>query len=636
MLYRLFQKTLLCLFSMLLPSIAIAKASEHISIDLQRTYFIEARQALKSNDIQTFQELRNKLQTYPLSPYLDIWQARQSLPNNNDVQIEQVLSRYQDIPEAIDLRIAWMKNLAGRGQWPHVAAQLKLINNATQSFPKVSLRSAWYNGDKELAFNLLSKQWRNGEKIHTYAIPFLYPAWKEAGFPTAKDSYARIIYFAKRGKWKNIHALQALLSKQEQKLLKLWQHAQKKPALGLQDIHKYSPENKLIYPIIKDTLRRLSAFNIEASWQQLKALKKSLTTKQFERLQRKIALRAAKQHNLQAAAWLASLSPKLQNNETRAWHVRILLLQKKWSQTIAAIQAMPESQQLASRWMYWQAHALQALKQNTAAKLLFEQIAIGRGYYSFLSADRLGETYHMSAKPIKTSSSFSDLKKEAYIQRAYEWFQLHETGKASREWNRGLRNASQQTWLQALQLAASWGWYDRTIQAATRTGAYDALNLRFPLGYLDDVQHIAKQTGVKKSLIWSVIRQESVFNSHAVSHRGARGLMQLMPTTADYISKKSGLGKVPKQELFLPPINIQLGSLYLADLLKRFDNQPALAIAAYNAGPTRVKRWQKQTSINDIDIWVEVIPFNETRRYVQQVIAFTVVYDWRLQQLSPG
>jgi len=482
---------------------------------------------------------------------------------------------------------------------------------------------------------LLSKQWRKGKDIHTYAIPFLYPAWKKAGFPSAEDSYARLIYFAKRGKWKPAHALQTLLPDHELKLLKLWRYAQKEPVLGLQKIHTYIPENKLIYPIIKDTLRRLSSSDIEASWQQLKGLKKYLTKKQFEHLQRKIALRAAKQHNIQSEAWLAKLSESLQNNETRAWYVRMLLLQQKWSQAIAAIQAMPESQQLASRWMYWQAHALQTLNKNAAANLLFEQIATGRGYYSFLSADRLGKTYNMNAQPIKTSS-LTRLEKEPYIQRAHEWLQLHETGKARREWSQGLRNASHQTWLQALQLAASWGWYERTIQAATRTGSYDALSLRFPLGYLDDVQRVAKQTGLESSLIWSVIRQESVFNSHAISHRGARGLMQLMPTTADYISKKSGLGKVDKQKLFLPPLNIQLGSLYLADLLKRFDNQPALAIAAYNAGPTRVKRWQKQTSISDINIWVELIPFNETRRYVQQVMAFVTVYHWRLQQQSSG
>ena len=285
--------------------------------------------------------------------------------------------------------------------------------------------------------------------------------------------------------------------------------------------------------------------------------------------------------------------------------------------------------------MYWQAYALQTLNRNSAAKLLFEEIAKGRGYYSFLSADYLGTAYNMAEKTLK-KTSLSSLRKNDYIQRAHEWFKLHEMGKASREWNQGLRNASRQTWMQALQLAASWGWYERTIQAAARTGSYDALGLRFPLAYLNHVQKIAKQTGLQSSLIWGVIRQESVFNANAISHRGARGLMQLMPTTADYISKKYRLNKVKEQDLFSPPINIQLGALYLNNLLERFDHQPVLALAAYNAGPTRVNRWQEKTPIKDINIWAELIPFNETRRYVQQVMAFTSVYDWRLQQHSSG
>ncbi len=633
-LFRCFSRFILYPLGCFLFFIISAEASERINLDLQRTYFTEAREAIKANDIQTFQNLYKQLESYPLTPYLDIWQAYQPL-GNNDLQVEQVLKRYHDIPETTDLRIAWMKNLVERGQWPHVAAQLKLLNHSEQSFPKISLRSAWYNGNKELAFTLLSKQWRKGIDIRTYAIPFLYPAWKKAGFPRSEDSYARIIYFAKQGAWKRIKPLQAMLSNNEQKLLTLWQGAQKEPSLGLQNIHKYKSNNKLLYPIIKDTLRRLSSSDIASSWQHLQDLKAYLTAKQFGYLQRKIALRAAKQHNIQSAIWLTSLNESFQNNETRAWYVRILLMQQKWQQAIAAIQTMPESQQLSSPWIYWQAHALQALNQKKAAKLLFEQLATGRGYYSFLSADRLGKTYKMSEQPIE-ASSLTSLKKEAYIQRAHEWFQLHEINKASREWNQGLRKASPQTWLQALQLAASWGWYKQAIQAVAHTGAYNALTLRFPLAYLDDVQHIATQTGLQSSLIWGVIRQESVFNANAISRAGARGLMQLMPTTANYISKKSGLGKIHKQELFLPATNIQLGSLYLADLLKRFDDRPSLAIAAYNAGPTRVKRWQERVSLKNVNLWVELIPFNETRRYVQQVMAFAKVYDWRLQQQSSG
>jgi len=629
MMYRYFTAgLLLIIFSLPL------KAYAQTSIELQRTYFTEARKALKTNNTQTFQELRAQLQNYPLAPYLDIWQAYQALDSNHDYQIKQILERYHDIPETTDLRMAWIKNLAERGQWPHVAAQLELLNNAQKKFPKISLLSAWYNGNKQRAFSLLSKQWHNGENIHSYAIPFLHPAWKKAGFPDSEDSYARIIFFAKHGKWAQLQPLQSILSKKETSLLKLWQSTQKKTAFEPKDIRNYAPSNRLLYPMIKDSLRRLSSSDITIAWQHLTHLRSSLTAKQFGYLQRKIAVRAAKQHNVQATTWLAKLDPKLQNNETRAWHVRLLLLQQKWQQVIVAIQAMPEAQRLNSRWLYWQAHALQTLKQNNAANSLFEQVAKGRGYYSFLSADRLAIAYHMNAKPIKTLSVRS-LKKEAYIQRCYEWLQLHETAIAAREWNRGLRNASAQTWLQALQLAASWQWYDRTIQAATRTGAYDALSLRFPLAYLDEIQNIAIQTGVQSSLIWSVIRQESVFNTHAVSRAGARGLMQIMPKTANYIAKKSALGKVHEQDLFLPPVNIQLGTLYLAKLLKRFDDQPALAIAAYNAGPTRVKRWQTKTPSTDMEIWVELIPFNETRRYVQQVIAFTKVYDWLLDQQSP-
>jgi len=626
------QRILFYLLSSLLPFIIIANASEPMTnTELQRAYFTEARQALKNNDIQAFQHLRDQLVTYPLAPYLDIWYAYHALDHNDDDAIKNILARYHDIPETLDLRIAWIKNLAKRGQWPHVATQLKLINNVEQRLPKIALRSAWYNGNKESAFQLLSNQWSTGKDIHTYAIPFLYPAWKEAGFPHSNSSYARIIYFAKHGQWARIQPLQETLPHNEQEILAMWKSAQTKAKFDWHNVHKHLANNRLTYPLIKDLLRRLSATDIAASWQQLTAAKSYLSAKQFGYLQQKIALRAAKQHKILASTWLASLDTKFQNNKTRAWHVRILLLQHKWKQAIAAMQAMPESQQFTSRWLYWQAYALQTLNQNNAAKLLFEQVATGRGYYSFLSADHLQIPYHMDATPIKVSS-LTNLKKQPYIQRCYEWLQLQKPNKASREWDHGLRNASPQTWLKAMQLSASWHWYERTIQAAARSGAYNALTLRFPLAYSDDVQHIAMQTGVQNTLIWSIIRQESIFNADAISRTGARGLMQLMPKTANYIAKKSALGRVHKQELFTPPINIRLGTLYLADLLKRFNHQPALAIAAYNAGPTRVKRWQKQISDKNMNIWVELIPFHETRRYVQQVIAFSKVYDWLLHQ----
>jgi len=617
---------LFCFYS--LPSIA----SDKSGIENQRNYFQQARKALREGNQKGFELLYKKLESYPLRPYLDIWQAQKALKKHADGKVLQTLQKYHDIPESVDLRVALIKNLAKRGQWPHVAKQLSLLEHSNKKLPDISLRSAWYNGEKKFVFQALSRQWRKGKNIQIYNIPFLFSSWHKAGFPALKDSQARIIYFAKRGKWKKAHVLRSYISKSDQQLLEHWRKLQKNPSIELQNIPKDMRQSHFIYPMIQDGLRRLSKLDSVASWKVLEGLKGYVTSKQLAYLQRNIALRVAKSHDIQSTEWLENLDRVVQNDETRAWHVRMLLLQKKWQESLSAIQRMPELQQSTSRWVYWKAYALQALNQDAAAKLLFEKLATDRGYYSFLSADQLQQPYRMNAAPIATQS-IEKLENSPYMKRAYEWLQLHQTHKANREWYQALKGKDSQVWLQALQLAGSWGWYERAIQAAARAGVHDALSLRFPLAYWQDVQKQAKATGLQDSLIWSVMRQESAFQATAVSRSGARGLMQLMPKTARYVSKKHKLGHISSLGLFLPTNNIGLGTWYLSDLLKRFDKQLPLAIAAYNAGPTRVKRWVKHTPFELPALWIELIPFKETRNYVQQVTAFMAVYDWRKQQL---
>jgi soluble lytic murein transglycosylase len=186
--------------------------------------------------------------------------------------------------------------------------------------------------------------------------------------------------------------------------------------------------------------------------------------------------------------------------------------------------------------------------------------------------------------------------------------------------------ASPEQWKVAAHLAASWGWYDRTIQAAYRAGENNALADRFPMGFELYIMRASKQTDLEPAFVWSIIRQESAFNIQAVSRAGARGLMQLRPGTARDIAKRN---KLKNGDLFSPEINIRLGTLYLSEMAKYFGGNPALAAAAYNAGPHRVRSWMKRTPFDAAEAWIEAIPFNETRRYVQQVMAFVSVYEWR-------
>jgi len=232
-------------------------------------------------------------------------------------------------------------------------------------------------------------------------------------------------------------------------------------------------------------------------------------------------------------------------------------------------------------------------------------------------------------------SSLTSLKREKGIQRAHEWWLLGDAGRASREWSHVLSGASPDRWRAAAMLASQWQQHNYVIQAAYLAGEVNALDQRFPTAFADEVATTAEESGLSTSLIWSIIRQESAFNAYAVSRTGAKGLMQLMPATASELANSTDLGD-KTFNLFDPATNIRLGGLYLSQMVERFNHNRAIAAAAYNAGPRRVSEWLQQHPFNEPDIWIETIPYFETRRYVQQVMAFMVVYDWRQQRRPAG
>jgi len=122
---------------------------------------------------------------------------------------------------------------------------------------------------------------------------------------------------------------------------------------------------------------------------------------------------------------------------------------------------------------------------------------------------------------------------------------------------------------------------------------------------------------LRSSIVWSVMMSESAFRPYVESPVGARGLMQIMPDTATEVAK--GLGVKGRLNLFEPKINIPIGVAYLIELTNKFPDYQA--IASYNAGGNAVKRWLKRRSKWEYDRFIEEIPYKETRRYVQKVLA---------------
>jgi len=589
----------------------------------QRQWFEEARQALNEGHMARFQRLRQQLTEYPLLPYLDIWEAWKGLADGRDYAVAETLTRNADIPESYDLNLAWIESLAERGQWPHVVIQLQRLPGAAERLPEIAMLSQWYNGAEEAALASYGERWMHGmhfsDRAHRLAA-----AWQQAGHPSAEEAWRRIGVLARKGKWSEIERLADALPRQQQPLLKRWHKMQQEPLKALQQWQAGTVPALPARLMLADTLRRLSLDDCEAAWHLLARLADEFEAGKLHALQRQIALRGARSHLPAASQWLAVLAADEHNDETRAWRVRLHLLQGEWQQALAVIEAMPADERGEGRWLYWRARCLAAIDHQQEAKAQLAELAKERGYYSFMAAEYLGTPYQLQDRgPEVSSARLNQLAQKPGIRRAHEWWLLQDPGKAGREWYAALADAGAETWEAAASLAHLWGWYDRAIYGAYRAGANDAMTYRFPLGYEKTVAAAAAKNKVHASLIWSVIRQESAFNMQAVSRTGARGLMQLMPTTADELSRGN------KADLFDPAENIGLGSRYLARLVRRFDGNEAIAVAAYNAGPSRVSKWLEHTPFTQPDVWVEAIPYDETRRYVQQVMAFMVVYDWR-------
>jgi soluble lytic murein transglycosylase len=342
------------------------------------------------------------------------------------------------------------------------------------------------------------------------------------------------------------------------------------------------------------------------------------------RLKRAAALGAAYDHDPRAIAAFDGLSPDTVDSQVEEWRVRAALWMGDYDRALKQIEHMPASLAAQPRWRYWRARAVAAVVGADAAAPLFEEIAGLRDYYGYLAADRLHRGYSLNARP-----SPNDLKTQTGIAaepgliRAHELFDCDMADDAAVEWTTVLGGAEPAVKVQAAHLAARWGWYAEAITALAQAGEWDDVPLRYPRPYPEDVAAASELAGVPADWILGVMRQESLYRKDAVSRADARGLMQMLPSTAAAVARRWHLPSPRKDALFDPSVAIPLGAAYLRELLNRYAGRLDMSLAAYNAGSATVARWLPSKSM-DADIWIDNIPYAETRGYVQHIFEHIV------------
>jgi soluble lytic murein transglycosylase len=312
--------------------------------------------------------------------------------------------------------------------------------------------------------------------------------------------------------------------------------------------------------------------------------------------------------------------------------VRIALRQDAWDDVLKAINSMKGDATLDTTWRYWKARALSALGKNEEASTLFNELAQDATFYGFLAADQLGQRYNpLQAAPPDRTQRVNGIKRLAAYERWQEWLALGNREMARKEWFRLVKAMDKVGVQSAAQLANERGDPNLAIWTVSKTKDWNAVDVRFPVYFEDLVTQSSQAQGVLPAWVLGVIRRESAFDQQARSSVNALGLMQLMPATARHVGKRLGLTLNANDDILHPATNVELGSAYLKEMLKRFDGDYARATAAYNAGPGRIPKWKPSRTLQ-ADQWIESIPFEETRNYVQAVMAYTTVYDAKLQR----
>jgi soluble lytic murein transglycosylase len=310
------------------------------------------------------------------------------------------------------------------------------------------------------------------------------------------------------------------------------------------------------------------------------------------------------------------------------WRVRYFIHYQEWPDVLTAISKLSPEERGEIEWNYWASRALAMTGSSDLAFEVLRKVAESNSWYGFLAADYLGISYDLRPKSTRPSDSMvEEVNRRSDVTVARLLFEEGLTVMARRQWDFVISRLTEEEQKAAAILANRWNWHSRSAVTAHQSGLTDDYELRYPRAFEKPLKNAAKRHDISLSWLSGLMRSESLFMHDIRSPAGALGLMQVMPRTGRQTAKELNLKWRGNRTLINPSTNIRIGSYYLAKQLHRFGH-PALATAAYNAGPHRVKQWMPYEAM-PLDVWVASIPFTETRNYVQRVLTAQVIYEWR-------
>ncbi len=602
------------------------------SLAAQRNEFRVAFERARAGEIVGADDSAT-LQIHPLYAYLQSERIAARLAGVRgattaaDLDADRFLGSHAGEPVAWPLRYTWLTSLARRGQWE------AFLDEYREDYADATLRCQYLSARITLErlegiAPVIIEQWLTPQQL---------PAACEPAFQWLRDENAltdehverRVRLLLENGQAAFARIIARRLPEARAAPLIRWADLIDRPAAALAD-YLQNPAGDVEPGALRYAWARVARDSPDAALNLYTRLVAALAPNETEAsaYALTLALGLAWDRRREALDFFDYVAPADMDDYALGWRARAALWAGDFALAEASIAAMSTAQRAEAIWRYWAARLTELRHGRSRATQMYESLLKDDNYYSGLSAARLRRRLRPNIEALpRNSVTVATLAGQAAFVRARELGELGLPVAALREWRYGFSQLDQDAQRQSIHLATDWQWYDLAVATATRFGVFNDYPLLYPRPFGMDVLEAVKATDLPPDLVYGVIRQESLYRADAVSSAGARGLMQLKPATATQLL---GRLQVPIQggmDLLDPAINIRLGAAELDRLMERFDGKLPVALAAYNAGASAAERWLPGASM-DADVWIENIPFNETRSYVQRVLWNSLVFRW--------
>lgn len=576
--------------------------------------FVELREAAKVNDVTKVNQLASQLSHHDLTDYVSYFQIKPQLYDKGnqarvetgaDAAVDTFLKAHAGTAIADRLRNDWLLVLGKRQDWTNFDreyAQFQLDDDTQVKC--YALQSRMQKGEDVKALSAEAKNILLDPQYYGEACPDLVQGLYKAGGLNKSEAQA----IGRIALENNFESL-AKKTGGDDPIADIVKKARTDPSQAMRDFDKRA--------------WRTGRENTAAAWGVIG---------QF--LAKKLDRDAIKAYRLQhEAGFHQLLSP-----ESQEWKVRTALREGDWKLVKEAIENMsPAVRKRDPAWTFWYGRAQKELGDDSLSKETMQALIHQFHFYGQLAREELGMKIYVPKKVTPDESLVKQMSSQKAFARAVRFYDMGLRFEGNREWNWALRGLTDHQLIAVAEHAKRIGLYDRAVNTADRTKSEHDFSLRYPTPYKEALSPIAQSIGLDTNWAYGLIRQESRFIMSARSHVGASGLMQVMPATAKYVAKKIGMNDFKPSQLSDMNTNLKLGSNYLNMVLQDLDGSWALASAAYNAGPGRPKMWrEKLPRTVEGAIFAEIIPFNETRGYVKNVLANANYYSALSSSKTPS